>query len=81
MAAATLFGLNDGISDRYKYELNGEALGLGVSGGVTALCLTLLTAAVSGGVAAQNTGHISLMLQGRVSVYMVDTLPKGNMNV
>ena len=69
------------MSDRYKYELNGEALGLGVSGGVTALCLTLLTAAVSGGAAAQNTGHISLMLEGRVSVYMVDTLLKGNMNV
>lgn len=41
---------------RYKYNLNVEALGLGVSGGVTALCLTLLTAAATGGAAAQNTG-------------------------
>lgn len=41
---------------RFKYEVNGEAVGLGISGGVTALCLTLLTAAVTGGAAAQNTG-------------------------
>lgn len=41
---------------RYKYKLNGEGVGLGVSGGVTALCLTLLTAAATGGAAAQNTG-------------------------
>ena len=42
---------------RYKYKLNVEAVGLGVSGGVTALCLTLLTAAATGGAAAQNTGQ------------------------
>ena len=41
---------------RYKYKLGGEAVGLGVSGGVTALCLTLLSAAATGGSAAQNTG-------------------------
>ena len=33
-------------------------MGLGISGGVTALCLTLLTAAVTGGAAAQNTGGL-----------------------
>jgi len=43
---------------RYKYKLDGEAVGLGISGGVTALCLTLLTAAVTGGAAAQNTGGL-----------------------
>lgn len=53
-------GFWDGIPNRYKYELNVEAVGLGVSSGVTALCLTLLTAAVSGGAAAQNTGQSHL---------------------
>ncbi len=43
---------------RYKYKLDGEAVGLGISGGVTALCLTLLTAAVTGAAAAQNTGEL-----------------------
>lgn len=54
------YAQSDGICHRYKYELSGEALGLGVSGGVTALCLTLLTSAVTGGAAAQNTGQSCL---------------------
>ena len=41
---------------RYKYKLDVEAVGLGVSGGVTALCLALLSAAATGGSAAQNSG-------------------------
>ncbi|KAL3155478.1 hypothetical protein ABBQ38_011032 [Trebouxia sp. C0009 RCD-2024] len=45
-----------------RYRLNAEALGLGVSGGVTALCLTLLTAAATGGAAAQNTGTVTTLL-------------------
>ena len=51
---------------RYKYKLDGEAVGLGISGGVTALCLTLLTAAVTGGAAAQNTGGSAI---SRLLVY------------
>ncbi|DBA96851.1 TPA: hypothetical protein ACH3X3_013007 [Trebouxia sp. C0006] len=46
----------------YKYKLDGEAVGLGISGGVTALCLTLLTAAVTGAAAAQNTGTVKTLL-------------------
>lgn len=49
----------------YKYKLDGEAVGLGISGGVTALCLTLLTAAVTGGAAAQNTGTVRMLLGDR----------------
>ena len=48
---------------RYKYQLTGEAVGLGVSGGVTALCLILLSSALFGGSAAQNTGDSTCMCE------------------
>ena len=57
---------------RFRYELSGEAVGLGVSGGITALLLILLAAAAAGGSSGQNTGATTLTT-GYIPIYPILT--------
>lgn len=63
---------------RFRYELSGEALGLGVSGGMTALLLILLAAAAAGGSAGQNTGRQATITKLSTQRYSFDCCTYGN---